>query len=120
MTEELVLSTLKELVEFVKGAAPFMWEIAMRQVWVWAMHSVVVMVISAGGLVGMWRLWIFAAKYKFEGYSASTNKDMALTCIIGGACAGAITMVFAIGTLLGYIINPNYYAIKALAEMFGG
>lgn len=113
-----------ELAKWVSNAAPQLWEIARRQTLVRFWQNVFGVVLSVAVFGLAWwisRLWKKdkathdAAQHDwhtndFEGY-------WYITGIIMVVVAGLCVLIPCFLSALGYVINPEYYAIKILLEL---
>ena len=113
MEDELV-GILGKLVEFVENASPAIWEIAQKQVVVRAAQTAlwaVVLTIVCGVLV-----YIASKAYK---YAANEDDDFFAHSVLVGVLA-FVSGIVAIGLaadVMGYLINPAYYAIENILSM---
>lgn len=119
---------LAELVAFVQGAAPVIWESCVRQAVMTGIQNLLWAVIVLGGLVTCLRLRPLFLKKHLEvlkskegrhsegwwGYRYDNEyKVLAIWCMVGAA----ILAIFFVGIMNGAIarlINPDYYAIQLL------
>lgn len=103
---------LRELVQFLEQAAPMVWAVARRQVWVIAVQQSIA-ILGLGTVA-----WLLGKQY----WKISSNRreyvDPELaqgTCVlIGGICA-ALCVALGLG-LVGRIVNPDYYAAGLLLQ----
>ncbi len=113
MEDELV-GILGKLIEFVENASPAIWEIAQRQVMVntaratlWA----VVVTIVCGVLI-----YLTIKTYK---YAANEDDDFFAPFVFVSALAfiSGIKAIALVSDVMGYLINPAYYAIENILSM---
>ena len=115
---------ITELIELVKQAAPELWRIAHRQVLVHAIQTTVSIMASLLILVAcsIAHKKLFAW-WKSDEYSTGTFSDDGLLlslgysgiAIIGGAALlGGLSFL---SVLIGFLVNPEYYAIKELLAL---
>ena len=111
---------LFELIALVKGAAPIVWEMGVRQVYVDAarvgLFAVLTFVVDVVFLyqTGRWRKGLPDSSNSYW----DKNDSCALMWVIGLALA--IAFVIMLCTIAGYLINPNYYAVKLLITLAKG
>ncbi len=130
---EMGASAISELSELVKGVAPEVWEIAIRQVYADAIADFImttlIVVISSVLLYMGYHKW-FNPLWSKEKERKSTYdmrpswQEGAVTSCIIGVTVPAVALVIsstlwiAFGLkLIKILINPSYYAIKLLADM---
>lgn len=106
---------LWELVQMIENAAPHTWAIALRQVMVMAYKAgmwagVGLLLATVGGWIGI-RNAVRCSKSKYD--DPSGWQILATCSIIGG---GAIALSSLTG-LIGYVGNPEYYAIEELVGL---
>lgn len=104
---------LWELVQMIESSAPKAWEIAIRQVYVYTVKSfgggIVLMLFTVLGTILIEKLNKNAEESGF--YSGEWR---ILYIVI------AMTLIFGVCLIfdgIGYLINPEYYAIKALTDL---
>lgn len=107
---------LQELIEFVKSASPLVWETLYRQVYVEALGVFLWVIGLVVAIVTLIRL----AKWSKQQEDEDTDwEGFDITLYVASALIG----VFAFGLLISvvkYIANPNYYAIKLILENING
>lgn len=131
--EEMTQTLIQELVEFVKTASPIIWQAAYRQAYMQAIESFLV-------FLGLVSLALYGAKWyrhftgisdslsdkikNSTGYNGTYEHDKEGVDIIRVALVALIIIVIGISILalsavVSRVLNPDYYAIKILAEMVG-
>ena len=113
MEDELV-GILGKLVEFVENASPVIWEIAQRQVLVNIVQTsawAIVLAIICGVLI----------YFTHRAFRLAMDGD---DDFVGPAFAGAIFVtalgaasIFLLLDVVGYLINPTYYASENILSM---
>jgi len=125
---------IQELVAFVQKAAPVMWEAAYRQVYVNALYSLGwALIWSIVGVVS-YKVAKHSLRVVATRRSENENKDWSyskeepwdtdtfLGVYLGYAAAlfSLICVIVNAFTIVGYFINPSYYAIQNLIKLFPG
>ena len=113
------------LVELVKTATPVMWEAAYKQVNVKTIHEVLWIVGWIALFFGTRRASSYLEKesQKEEDKShygqVSWKTEQRIGSVALTACSFAVVLLALcnIGTIVGMLINPEYYAIKLLADL---
>jgi len=107
---------LGELIDMVQATAPMLWAIAQRQVLVntvgsavWAGLCILVTIVS--GLAACHCV----QQYREKGFSSSWDMAAILTGAV--ACTALIVALCCLNSVVIYIANPGYYAIKVLLEL---
>ena len=108
--EELGKEALYKLIEFIEGASPRLWEIAMRQV--------------AADLARYWAFLVVAIVFGLLGIAAiywaiKDEEDAAGMVGLFVLCLTTPAFFIAIPAIIGRMMNPEYYAIKVLMELLG-
>ena len=115
MGEELVV----RLVEFVESASPVVWAAARQQVSVMAFRNLFVVVVFLVIVVGS----VFVvrwAKHKIP-KACRADEDFYWAALCFAALLGCVLLVisvFLLGDAISYLMNPDYYAIEILLELF--
>jgi len=106
---------LIELVEFVKNAAPAVWAIAVRQVYVRAWMnlavSIVALVLFIVSSVYTKKLWLETKDLYYS------EKEPLLAITVSLAIVTFLIFIFCGLASIPYFINPQYYAIQVLLEL---
>ena len=106
---------LEELISLVETAAPKLWEIAIRQVYVEAIRNAVWVVFAAIFVVVCWRLLKYFSKHQgqdlFDGWEID-KLEPALS--VFGLTISLLILVYNTNELISKLINPAYYAIEIL------
>lgn len=114
--EEQIIS---ELINFVKEASPELWRIAVRQSFVSAAQqglACVGLLVAAIYSIIMNRRML---RNKDEDRYHST--DYYAGAVVFGVLAFIFLFFFImiLGEVVGYVLNPEYYAIKSLTDLVG-
>lgn len=112
-------SAVAELSELVKGVAPEVWEIAIRQVYADAIGDFV------GCLLPPIVIFLFTFLFREKitscesGFSYENKGCVIIPVVIANVIAALLTVMsfFNFSVLVKTLINPSYYAIKLIADM---
>jgi len=109
---------LLKFIDMVSNLAPDVWEVYLRQVQVAKMQTIVILVSCVMAIVFL-SIWMVRVRTKYirsERDSWSDDMDNMPLYIIGGFTVLGCIMgaVACINSIIGYSINPSYYAIQAL------
>lgn len=110
MSEELI----RRLIEFLETASPHVWEVVGRQVLVVTVQSFVwfFIAIAVAVLCAVW------AKKEFATHNKKYDMHDMNGQILAGLAAVATTIAaFLMSDIVGYVLNPDYRAIKILLEL---
>ena len=117
---EFAIQTLGELVEFVKGLSPALWEIALRQVQSIMAARLFWLVICVGLVFACqyWYKWLVKRKPT----DRSDAEEYEILMFIAGAIGAiaALVSLILMGSIIRLVINPDFYAIKVLRGMLTG
>jgi hypothetical protein len=106
------------LFEFVETASPVVWAAARRQVLVLIIQNTIwaTLLLIATGIMARASVWATKEARK-ERYSADAWVVLTITCALTGIFTLLVTII-CINSVIGQVINPDYYAIEALLELF--
>ena len=111
---------IRRIVEFVEEASPIIWASVQRQVMVSAavnlFWAAVLLIVGIGALYFTVRCFKY---YKEDIYS---NSDWSLWGLISATASGLFFLLFGFCLIdgLSILVNPDYYAIKGLIDLFPG
>ena len=109
---------IQRLVEFVEKAAPVMWEAAYRQVYVNILQNTIYGLFF---LVGAIVCYMFGRYWKNREAKSSWDEEnytlYMLIFLTVGLIALFLSFLFFVPAI-GGLINPDYYAIKNLINLF--
>lgn len=106
---------LTELISFIKGTAPELWRIAQQQVTVTIYQNVT----WIGSFIVAIIVLTFIFMYARQRVKENTFSDWETVLIIAPifiVFSVIAVLVFA-NDLIGYVMNPEYYAIKVLLRL---
>jgi len=118
---------LGELIEFVKSAAPQLWEIYRRQVFVGVAQCVLACILLIIAIVVLFRIGSSAMKRYREAeeekrrnrYASTSSDDIG--AIFAWVTAGVLVALLLVlfNSIIGRAINPDYYVIQMLLGTIG-
>ena len=113
MEDELV-GILSKLVEFVENASPVIWEAALKQVEVSIVRASMWAVVLTALAAALVYLTIRAARYGLD-----EDDDFIFPAFLVGCLATVSTgaVILLVSDLVGYILNPTYYAIQNILSL---
>ena len=114
---EQLMAYVDEIASLVSDAAPFVWELAMKQVYVELAGSVLYGLACIGMFFGIAFYARWYRKQEFSQYS--THELHVVTMVIAGAIA-VPTFLLSVYEITARLINPTWYAIKLLLETAAG
>ena len=112
---------ISELIALVQQTAPELWRIAMRQVMTKVISDAVLLVVFAliviGGLITIKKVRAWRRSDDFDKYDEGDASEIILSIAIVGAISATIGFLVTAFILIGYVVNPEYYAIQVLLDL---
>lgn len=109
---EETLTHLNEAVEFIKGIAPDVWAIYVRQQYVDAGCTILALFVAIALFNRVWLRVRYNTTTQYNGKDRWANEKVA-TCIAGWVIVGTLLLIVVAGSI-PRLFNPAYYAIKEL------
>lgn len=122
--EEIGKEALLKLIEFIEGASPHLWLIVKRQVIVAAMQYLIWATLSAVASIAIYSVWHEYDKAdrnkERDRYDSPYSHTWNLLILAGLELTPVSIFIAAVISAISRFINPEFYAIKWLIEMFAG
>lgn len=106
---------LEDLVAVVQQTAPELWRIANRQVYGDVARSILWIAFGILALYVCVRVIKYGKKQVDDNYMSAWEIGLVFSCV--GTAIVALLIVIGLDSLISRIINPEYYAIKALMAL---
>lgn len=104
---------VEKLIEFVENASPVIWEAMYRQVYINAIYQGLAGAVLVCLAVVFFT--VFKRTYKKDGF----DNDAACVAIILSVASAIVGAAFLV-SVIGPMVNPNYYAIDNLLDLVKG
>lgn len=116
MNSEQIERLVRELMQTGEILATKGYQLALKQVYVMAVHEVLWAVL----LLVVFYLSLRAIRHGYALKENSYHSLWEMWVTFGWLFAGASAVILPtrIGTAIGYLMNPEWYAVKLLAETF--
>lgn len=111
MSEELI----KRLIEFLETASPFVWQVVNKQVLVLTIQSIFWCIVTAV-IAFVCAIWAKKEYAKHKEEPQDMHEIYVVFLSIGAAFALIVAFCLA-SEVVGYLINPDYRAIKIMLDL---
>lgn len=110
---------IQQLIDLVKSTAPELWRIAMQQVTVNKINSILFAIVGIAFLVfGICHMVYGNKQYnKEENTTDYWDTHAYLFVSILTLVSGFFILIWCVPTFVGYVVNPEYYAIDVLMSL---
>ena len=112
------LELVQSLIQLVQNLSADLWQIAMRQVWVYAVEAVFTLIVCIPLLALSIRLFLNKVREirAIAGY-VDEEYTMLATLYFTGIMVFGIISYFVVYNLIQYIMNPEYAALESLLRL---
>ena len=114
--EKMIVEKITEITEAIKGVAPEVWRIMIKQSYVVCISNIIWGLFSLGLVISCIKFWKYInKKRKINNWDTSDPEYILPIFLIGTlSIVGVMVFICCTDEAIKYVINPEYYAIQGL------